>query len=528
MRYIVSLFLFVLFSTPNHANANYQEEGNPNANIKVIQHSKSSLWSYLQDFIKTGKFEDAGDVTVEVTDSLSSRAVSGATVMLGDKEGQPFDGNVQKTNSEGKVVFNHESIRNGTFPLTIKKNGFSTFTLMNSSNGKISVSLQPLNDPSDFYFVEGKVTGFPSGVGSTYAELGVMVPAFRPTALMNFDVGQFISSYKVKINLFGEREVPGNLILPPQSKRYGLIPISLDKPEFIMPLAKGTYAHMSAIGGSISISDAYGAVNKKDYLSALNMMTVSHIGHTSSRLNIRKNTRFNLDLEKEIEQRSLISRLESVDRGLDAISVSLYDPKGDRGDFIPMDVKALKSEEFSSGSGKVKLGSLKRRRSSDDFYSFTGIFDREKFEDRNATERNIVGSLQRVNNRSMDARFNGFFKMIDAKSVSSSNRKYKFSSAENSRSRLKPNLVLLNLISEKTVSQLQGKVRNTLWSSVFIGDTQEIELPDLGERVLPRPSGDEVFYWEVTSIYTKANLENLDLQEALRSLEHVSTVSKKF
>lgn len=469
------------------------------------------------------------DLQVKVTDSDGS-ALKNVSVLVGQRLGDPFSGNQALTNSEGVASFTHESLRTRTpFTVTASRPGFTTLTLLNQAPGVVEMRLDEQPDERDFAFFNGRVTGFPPGVGSGNLEMGIFLPAFRPESLMNFDPQHFISSYEVKIDVFGEREVPGNLVLPRQTKRYGLIPISLSKPDYIMPLPRGLNAHMGAMVGNVGISGAVDAIKKKDFLATINLTNFTHIGWTSRRVDVRGNETFDVHAGQEVAAQAVTAQLGGVPERLDAVAVTLFDVAGDGEDFIPLDVKALKSEHIRNGAGSVKLGVLKQRRSRDNFYVFAGLFDGTKLNDKNNPSRWIVGSLEPVDNR-LASRHPKFLSPIRSGTVAANNREYRFNSAVNQRHGLTPDFVRLNIVSEKKNAATKGVTRNVLWTVVLPGNAEGVNLPDLGRAVLPAPdtAKKERFVWEVIAVKAQEGARAPGLGIQSKNLEHVSSLSQNF
>lgn len=491
-------------------------------------------WSDLWDMLR-GKRPVAADLTVKVSDP-SGKPLKGATVLVGQKKGEPFAANMVVTDESGTAFFSDPAVVGKPLTVTASLAGYGSFSLAANTAAMVEITLAPYTREDAFAFLQGKLSGFPPGYDRRTLELGMFLPAFKPESLVNFDPQQIISSYKVEIDVFGKRQVPGNVVLPPQSKSYGIIPISLSKPEFIMPLPKGLNTHMAASAGAVPISPAVDGIQNKDFLSVINLATFTHLAWTR-RMEVKGDERFDMNLTQPLEQKALKAKLFSVAPKLDAVSVAMLDPEGDRGDFIAMDVKSLKSEEIKDGAGAIKLGILKQRKPSDNYYVFTGLFDRNQLlpQEKRAevASRAIVGSVEPVDVANMQARFQNFLSVMQSKGVSGGNREYRFSSSANARAGLSPDMVLINIVSEKKNAATMGKTRTVLWSTVVRGNTEQLSLPDLGKPVLPTPDAakEEKFLWEVIALKTRSNTAqsaDLDVQSALRDVQHVSTLVQKY
>lgn len=485
----------------------------------------NGLWSRLQRALAPEAGREGADLSVTVTDDLGA-PLAGATVLVGSGRGAPFAGNEAVTDDSGLATFSDEALRGGTLPaLTVSKDGYSTFTLAAPAGAELAITLPRYANDADFAFFEGEVTGFPPGYPSNVLEMGFFVPAFRPESLLNFDPQQFISSYTTKINVFGDRDVPGNVVLPTQKKKYSFIPINLSKPSYIMPLSLGLKAHMTALAGAVSIGDAIGAIQKDDFLGAINLASFTHVTWTGNQIEVTGPARLNLTVDQEISPKAVKASLANLPGQLDVVSVSMVDPNRDGSDFVALDVKAIKAEAVRDGAASVDLGTLKNRANGDALYVFSGVFDRVEFTNANAPKRWIVGSLQPVNGTT--ANFGAFMSPVRSGTVANGNRDYRFPSAVSSA--VTPDLVLLNIVSEKKNAQTRGISRRVLWSAVLPGTASDVSLPDLGRPVLPAPdqSREENFRWEVIAVKA-SSAKGADIQSTLRNLQHVSSLSQKF
>lgn len=533
MRTIILFSLLAILSIP--AKAEISDSYQFQAKTQQIT-ATQSFWGNFWNILRGKETPRSADLTVKVINSTDGSPLQGATVLVGNKAGEPFAKNEMITDANGMAFFSDPELKSGkAFTITAYTNEFGSFSLMDNKTNSVEISLQPITRGPSHSFLQGKLLGFPPGYGQGELEIGMFIPGFRGESLLDFDPQLIISSYKVEIDVFGKRQVPGNVVMPRQRKRYGIIPFSIEKPEFIMPLSNGFTAHMSGIVGALPIGGAVDAIKEKDFLGVLNLTNLTHIGYTE-RMTVRGNERFDVQANTQLESKAVKAQLTGVAPKLDAISVSLFDPANDRQDYIPMDVKALKWEQITNGNGLIKLSTLKERRDLDSYYVFTGLFDRTQLgESRsNVNSRFLVGALQQVNNSNLSAPFNGFLKIIQSSGVGMGNREFRFTTAANPNASLSPEMVLLNIVSQKRNLETQGVTRTVLWSAVANGNFEKFSLPDLGRPVLPNPdvANGEVFFWEIIALTTDTKqseqARSLDLQTSLRNLHHVSSLVTKF
>jgi hypothetical protein len=539
MRVIGLLFVYFILALPAFAAPTSTFLFQMKTESIPKSSAQPSFWDLL-----SGRANLEADLTVKVTDAVTGQPVAGAAVLVGTKNGDPFAENILRTDDLGNATFTNEALRGAThFPITAGKTGYTLLTLFENADNVVNLALQPIPAEKDYSFLQGKVSGFPPGMDSGTLELGLFIPATRPEGLLDFDLSLFVSPYKVKVNIYGDRDVPGNVVLPEQSKWWGFIPINISKPDYIMPLPRGLTTHMAAMVGSVPISPAVSAIRDKDFLSVLNLASFNHVGWTSQRVTVKGDEKFNVNAAHEVIPGALISKVSNVPEKLDVVSISLVDPEGDRGDFVAMDLKALKAEEVKNGNAQFKLGSLKNRLQGAAYYIFTGMFDRKQLTLQPYVEgkpvaatpdyRWIVGSTKAVGSaaRTVDTRFSTFLKQMKPTSVGSGNHEYHFTAATTPK--LTPDFTIVNIVSEKQNAVTHGNSRNLLWSTLMPGSITALNLPDLGRPVLPNPdnSKGERFFWEVIAIKLRQGAKPdtaIDFQSALRNVEHVSSFTKAF
>jgi hypothetical protein len=481
--------------------------------------------SFLRDLVDALRGRPArADLTVTVTDT-DGRPLAGATVLAGSAPGVPFPGNQAVTGADGRATFSSRALRRGAVPVTASLDGFSTVSVLDNRDSLVALSLQRHTDERGYGFVRGHLNGIPR-LGGGDLELGFFIPAARAETLLNFDIQSFVSSYTVKVNVYGDQDIPGNVVLPTQSKHYGIIPIKISKPDYIMPLPTTTDAHMYGIAGGISIKSAVSVVQKKDFLELVNLVRLTNVGWTRERVQIHGNESFDINATHVVQPNNLTAQVSGAN-GFDVVAVSLLDPAGDKGDFVAMDVKAIKKENLSNGAGSMRLGQIRSRRALANSYVFAALFDRTQID--NEASRWVVGSVQ-PSGSSSSVSFRRFLNPIRPQSVSADRRDYSFTPPANGG--LEPGLMLINIVSEKKNPETMGKTRTVLWSAVIRGGAAHLSLPDLGHPVLPAPdtAAGETFHYEITAVRTGSRPHHggLDLQASLRDLQDVSTLVQSY
>lgn len=473
------------------------------------------------------------DLVVAVSDAASGAPLSGVEILVGAEVGVPFPGNLQSTGADGTVRFSAEALRNpNKFTVTAAKDGYSTFTLHEVRGERVEIQLQAQAAPSDYGFLNGKVSGWPTGYGRRTLEVGLFIPGLRPQSLLSFDIGQIISSYTTEMDVGGTRVVPGNLVMPPQDKTYMIFPIHLEKPEYIMPLPFGTRAHMSAVVGAVGLSAAIDGMKNKDFLSVINNTNLTHV-EWSDPITVRSDERLDIRVSRPLEAQAIKTSTFAVPKGMDVLSVSLFDPSGTRDDFVPLDVKSRKAEQITGGKAEIPLGKLKDAASRAATYVFTTLFKRSEFINQQPNQpvrRAISASVKPLGADGKSVENKAMLGLMRVSPPSADKRSYQFTTANTAE--LAADLLFLNLYSLTKNNLTKGKTKKLLWSNVLPAGSTSAHLPKLGDRpVLPPADAslEEVFYWEVVALKARpAPRPEFDLGTLVKDMEHLSSVAEQF
>ncbi|NUM89367.1 MAG: carboxypeptidase regulatory-like domain-containing protein, partial [Bdellovibrionales bacterium] len=346
-------------------------------NVTITQET-SHFWKDLWDTLSGHRPRLSGDLLVVVKDSSTGLPIPGAQVMVGEARGVPFEGNTATTDGEGVAAFTHAVLREGkTVTVTASRDGYANLSVLNARGNRMEIGLVR-QAPAAWAFLDGDVKGWPTGLDRKTLEVGFFLPGVRPETLLNFDPYQIVSSYRVEIDVYGKRLVPGNVVMPPQDKTYMIFPVHIEKPSYIMPVPTGFEAHLTAIAGNVPLGKAMDAMKEKDFLAVLNLTTLTHVTWTP-RARVNGNMRNDLTLDIPLRQKAATASFANVPGKMDVVAISMADPSGDRGDFAPLDVKSIKSEAMKGGRGSVALALPAQQRQDDSHWVFAALFDRSQF-----------------------------------------------------------------------------------------------------------------------------------------------------
>ncbi|MDZ4678467.1 MAG: Ig-like domain-containing protein [Oligoflexia bacterium] len=244
---------------------------------------KSNLGVFLSVLISFNlAMASSPALLVKVIDQ-KGQAVTGAVVQVGKAPNSPFAQNTAITNSQGIASFNASSI-NGEItdtPITIVKTGYPKITYFNQSGIEFKLQLPP---PSlqkqaelsgDFVGWDALIVNF-----SDIATFGLFLPFLNADKLFAFQMSDLISTQVDKFSVLGKDVfVPSNLIFPKQRHSYGIIPITLNKPIFRLPMSVPATYSFQAVAGQFPFDDVAGdLVDGKTLFDIINQMTMQKFG----------------------------------------------------------------------------------------------------------------------------------------------------------------------------------------------------------------------------------------------------------
>ena len=477
----------------------------------------------------------ATEITVLVRDANTEAPIAGTKVLL--SFGRDANGVLDVTDQQGIARFPivaGADVNSVTF--TTAHSDFHKLTVFEVMGQSFELFLQPNPRVEDYVFLEGKFIGWPTGVSVTRAEAGLFLPAFQANTLLDLNLNRVISSHTVPMTVVGNTfQIPGNLVLPPQDKKYGFFTIHLEKPRFIMPVRLGTEGYMVGLMGDVSIKGLVDRAREKDYLGAMNLTRFSKLDWTQWRT-VNGAAEFDIPVNRFLQRNKVESNHQTIPAGLDLVAFSLLDPMGDQKALVPMDIKAMSAAAINRGptrmsrnpKGVLRLSGLTQSPTGAQTYVFSAILDKEQFATNPGEELVFSGALTRANKEVTGLiRYMG---LITQNSVSADHREYQFSLPaipELTATDLEPEFLVVNVFSETKLTNPKVSLRKLIWASVLPNNSRggSIRLPLIDRSpVLPTPGPNEKFYWEVIAVRRTLSHNGgvWDSTVSLSNLEHVS------
>ncbi len=186
--------------------------------------------------------------------------IEGAMVMIGTREGDPFDGNVGLTDVDGFISFIDPAL-DGPQIVTAGAWYYEYFTLVDVDAANIVVPLNEYYGDDETVEVTGTWTGFSAVECDEKVQAGATIPTMSLSDIMAFDIDAFLVMNDC-LDLLGliETPVPGALVIPPDKENpltpglCWLLPIPIAKPNYTAVIEQDTYADIFAFAGEAEVA----------------------------------------------------------------------------------------------------------------------------------------------------------------------------------------------------------------------------------------------------------------------------------
>lgn len=167
---------------------------------------------------------------IQITNRLGA-PIQNATLMIGYRQGDPFENNVLHTNEKGAVLTPTEWTNRQ--PVTIEAPGYIRTTFYDQQPDNLVFQLNEA-DENRHLELAGTTTGYGELKKDGFLDVGLVVPSLSREQLVMWDVATFISPEKDTLSAIGKSiSIPSNIAVPRQTENY-ILPITLNKPEYRM------------------------------------------------------------------------------------------------------------------------------------------------------------------------------------------------------------------------------------------------------------------------------------------------------
>jgi len=132
--------------------------------------------------------------------------------------------------------------------------------------------------------VQGKVTGYSTLERDGWADVAIVFPTLSEEQILSFDFTSMLSpNEEMKAGPI-TTEVPGNLHVPEQKERYGIIPVTLRKDNFTLLMEPGLQQELFVMSLRAPFSDAANLARKKAPApDVLKLVKFGQLGFASAR-----------------------------------------------------------------------------------------------------------------------------------------------------------------------------------------------------------------------------------------------------
>lgn len=166
--------------------------------------------------------------TLQVVDA-DGTPIGSAEVMVGHQPGDPFSGNVLKSDQNGLVEI--PSLWKAELPVTVTAPGYVAKTIPAMTPQPATIHLSQQEGHSNFE-IKGDTTQFGRLITDGKVDFALVMPTLSRNQLLNFDVSMMVSPEMDKISVIGnEADIPSNVTLPEQTENY-IFPVRLNKPTY--------------------------------------------------------------------------------------------------------------------------------------------------------------------------------------------------------------------------------------------------------------------------------------------------------
>lgn len=199
----------------------------------------------------------ADQITVTVRDRLSDAPLSGAYVQVGPEPGTPWEENFGFTDAAGALTLADAALVPG-LALTAAPAGYARLTVLACPTGEMTLLCDPAGASSwsDTALVTGVVRGLPIATGDGNLDLGVVMGAVAPEALLRGGAAMLVSGvmdtmhvgYPANVDVL----VPENIDIPSQIE---LLVVNFFKEPYTQRFPTGRVVDMICLGYRVNVWD---------------------------------------------------------------------------------------------------------------------------------------------------------------------------------------------------------------------------------------------------------------------------------
>lgn len=185
----------------------------------------------------------------------SGRPISSAKILVGHFPNE-IPGNELTTGPDGRVPI--PSAWTSPLPVSVWAQNYVPTTYLQQTPGLIEFSLRK-NPVEPTLELRGVAQGLPLKNNDDNVDFGLMINAFQRSDLLSFDLNKVLSPQTDTLTFPGYSfQIPSNLSLPKQKEKYGIFPVTINKPEYRMYFREPGLYNVYAAKGSFSFKQVSG------------------------------------------------------------------------------------------------------------------------------------------------------------------------------------------------------------------------------------------------------------------------------
>jgi hypothetical protein len=223
--------------------------------------------------------------------------------------------------------------------ITVTHAGYTAVTLIGVSEGQVTIFLKPLAPVNSGPVVSGTMGNYTVSDDSSMARAGLVYSALSADQLVDFQMSAIISPLKDTIDVYGSRQIPSNIVLPQQSVSIVLGSVSLNKPNYRLPVTSGISTVFAGMQGEIKASDLTSLATSGGSVSPsiLNDVTFDAIGFTQP---FTTTADMSLDVPATYQLTGSVQvSASAAPYQADILMAAVSDINGDRKVLVPTDIK---------------------------------------------------------------------------------------------------------------------------------------------------------------------------------------------
>ena len=303
--------------------------------LTVFAGASGTTWAEGLGFSFNQDAHQGGQVEVTVVDEMTGLPIPDAQISLAEAVG-------------GTLLNKNLSLSELKVPaLSVVKAGYTSVCIIGFRSNRVTVAMKRWRMGAPEVLTTGKLDGWrpafltPDQInreGDSMVYSGVVIRSLGIFDLLSTHENSVISPLRDVINVYGERKIPSNVVLPEQDVFLPIGTVHLDKPIYRLPVLAGRPYRLMSMQIQARVNDLMSyATGAKPGMEALNKVQVTKIG-LSSVMNSTTTTEKDLSMSLELgsKHQVTVNRPPFVS---DVVAVALTDLTGTRETLLPTDFK---------------------------------------------------------------------------------------------------------------------------------------------------------------------------------------------